>query len=68
MSQCEKAKSELMLQQALMHSQGHFAGAAHMAQAPGLRSASPHMFAGQVPGLVQGVALGLPAMQVRPRP
>lgn len=65
MSQCEKAKSELMLQQALMRGQSHFAqSSAHVAQSPSHRTASPHLFGGPVPGMVQGVALGLPAMQV----
>ena len=60
-SQCEKARNDLLLQQALMQGQGRMVpGSSHM---------GPTMFPGQLPNVVQGVAIGLPAgMQVRAQP
>ena len=58
--QCEKAKSELMLQQALMQqSTGLGAGPSHLLANAHLFQPS-HLGA----GIVQGVAVGMPAMKV----
>lgn len=63
MSQCEKARNDLLLQQALMQGQGR-----QLAPSSSSTAAGQAMYAGGLPGVVQGVAIGLPAMQVRPSP
>lgn len=60
MAQCEKAKSELLLQQALMQQSAGLAGG------PSQLLANARLFQASPlgPGIVQGVAVGVPAVKV----